>query len=66
MNKQRRALQCPRCAVGLVSEFDLLGDAPLQVDESSVEQRYVCPRCGTTRPVVYVIERVQTSSVRRL
>jgi ribosomal protein S27AE len=66
MNKQRRAPQCPRCAVGLVSEFDLLGDAPLQVDESDVEQRYVCPRCGTTRPVVYVIERNVGSIARRL
>lgn len=66
MNKQRRALQCPRCAVGLVSEFDLLGDAPLQVDERNVEQRYVCPRCGTTRPVVYVIQRSTRAVVRRL
>ena len=66
MNKQRRSPQCPRCAVGLVSEFDLLGDAPLLVDDSAVEQRYVCPRCGTTRPVVYVIERTIESTVRRL
>ncbi len=66
MNKQRRILQCPRCAVGLVSEFDLLGDAPLMVDESSVEQLYVCPRCGTTRPVVYVIERHVSAATRRL
>jgi ribosomal protein S27AE len=66
MNKQRRALQCARCAVGLVSEFDLLGDASLQVDDSITDQRYVCPRCGAMRPVVYVVERSTGSEARRL
>ena len=55
-------LTCPRCATGLVYELDIAcrvlpGDLPAD------DQRWLCPNCGFSRPIVYAIEREQMAAV---
>jgi ribosomal protein S27AE len=57
MIKERRTPQCSRCAVGLVQEFDLASETEIADNQQSIEERWVCPRCNASRPVVYVVSR---------
>jgi transposase-like protein len=55
---------CPRCRSSLVHEYDCFGDC-LPFDAlTQVEQRLICPVCGYTRHVAYVVER-QKREARR-
>jgi transposase-like protein len=52
---------CPRCQAQLVHEFECSGDClPLGALEEA-EQRLVCPSCGYSRHVAYVIPRQRSS-----
>ena len=48
---------CPRCQTQLVHEFECPGDClPLDALEQA-QQRLVCPMCGYSRHVAYVVPR---------
>ena len=57
MLKHFGRLSCPRCATDLVHEFDLASDWVLPGDQTRVDQHWLCPNCGFSRPVVYAVER---------
>jgi hypothetical protein len=50
---------CPKCATRLVHEYDLANDWVLPSDGVSADQRWLCPGCGYSRPVTYVVERIR-------
>jgi hypothetical protein len=48
---------CPHCRTSLVHEYDCAGDCLPAEALASVEQRMLCPGCGYSRDVAYVVER---------
>jgi hypothetical protein len=48
---------CPHCRTSLVHEYDCAGDCLPAEALASAEQRLLCPGCGYSRNVAYVVER---------
>jgi hypothetical protein len=48
---------CPRCDVKLVHEYDLANDWIPPAASAEADERWLCPRCGFSRPVVYALSR---------
>lgn len=48
---------CPRCQTSLVHEYECAGDCLPLAAITHADQRLLCPRCGYTRSVAYVIAR---------
>jgi uncharacterized protein with PIN domain len=47
---------CPRCETQLVQDLDEAAMAALPVPQHR-DQRWLCPTCGYSRPVVYAVVR---------
>jgi transposase-like protein len=60
MLKHFGSLSCPRCATSLVHTTEPVSDRALADYED--DQRWHCPTCGYSRPVVYSVERMNRSS----
>lgn len=48
---------CPRCSTPLVHEFDLANDWVLPSEQMGTDQRWLCPGCGYSQPVTYMVDR---------
>lgn len=53
---------CPRCHTRLVHEYDLANDWVLPMDQTGIDQRWICTGCGYSRPVTYQVDRPQARS----
>ena len=55
--------RCPHCSVDMVHEYDLANDWVPPTDLLSSDQRWLCPSCGLSRPVIYAVERSSRATV---
>jgi transposase-like protein len=53
---------CPRCKSALVHEYDCFGDYLPDAALALANQRLLCPSCGYSRDVAYVVERPHSSA----
>lgn len=54
------ASNCPRCTTQLVHEFDLENAWVLSSDQMGTDDRWLCPGCGYSQPVTYLVDRPST------
>lgn len=52
---------CPRCGISLVHQYDFAGDWILPGEDEVEDQRWICPDCGLSRPVIYSVDRRASS-----
>lgn len=57
MLHQIGATDCPHCETPLVHEFDLANEWVLPVEQMGTDQRWICPGCGYSRPVTFLVDR---------
>ena len=60
MLKHFGSLSCPRCTSTLVYNTEPASNRALPDYED--DQRWLCPACGYSRPVVYSVERLGRAS----
>jgi transposase-like protein len=53
---------CPHCKSSLVHEYDCFADCLPESALALANQRMLCPGCGYSRDVAYVVERRQGSA----
>ena len=62
MLKHFGSMSCPSCTTSLVYSSDSMsGGLP---DDQSDDQRWLCPDCGYSRPVVYSVVRERRGTGR--